>query len=252
MWRGAGALLTMAVMWLILSGLHQLWGTTALAATSVDTRIVINVPQRRLYLYRNHKLFQVYPVAVGKPETPSPRGEFYITQKAIWGDGFGTRWMRISTPWGIYGIHGTNKPWSVGTVASHGCFRMLNRDVEQVYALVSINTPVIVEGVTPYSALKRALSPGAIGQDVVELQRLLRLARTYPGPLSGIYTPSVEEAVKAFQTTVGLPVTGVANEKTIAALLTYTGQKGLNPGYLERKPTPHPAPQEVKPGTSRR
>ncbi|MCL6564051.1 MAG: L,D-transpeptidase, partial [Firmicutes bacterium] len=79
------------------------------------TRIVINVSQRRLYLYRGSELLGDYPVAVGKPNTRSPRGEFVITQKAVWGDGFGTRWMRISVPWGIYGIHGTNKPWTVGT-----------------------------------------------------------------------------------------------------------------------------------------
>ncbi|MCY0878147.1 MAG: L,D-transpeptidase family protein [Firmicutes bacterium] len=233
-WRVATAVLLAAVMWLCLSGIQEILGTTAMAAERVDTKIVINVPEHRLYLYRNHKLFQVYPVAVGKPETPSPRGEFYITQKAIWGDGFGTRWMRISTPWGIYGIHGTNKPWSVGTVASHGCFRMLNRDVEQVYALVSVNTPVIVEGITPYTSIQRPLNPGAIGQDVVELQRLLRLARTYHGPLSGIYTPAVADAVKAFQTTVGLPATGTADLKTVHTLLTYTGQAGLKPGYLTR------------------
>ena len=57
------------------------------------TRIVINILQRRLYLYRDGRLFQAYPVAVGQPDTPSPRGEFVITQKAVWGDGFGTRWI---------------------------------------------------------------------------------------------------------------------------------------------------------------
>jgi lipoprotein-anchoring transpeptidase ErfK/SrfK len=51
------------------------------------TSIIINVVQRKLYLYRSHKLFHVYPVAVGKSATPSPRGEFVITQKAIWGMG---------------------------------------------------------------------------------------------------------------------------------------------------------------------
>ncbi|PSR27976.1 MAG: hypothetical protein C7B47_06785 [Sulfobacillus thermosulfidooxidans] len=205
------------------------------AAEKVPTKIVINVVQRKLYLYRNNKLFHVYPVAVGKPETPSPRGEFVVTQKAIWGDGFGTRWIRFSAPWGIYGIHGTNKPWSVGTVASHGCFRMYNHDVEQVYALISLGTPVIVEGITPYVKIRRAINPGQIGQDVVELQRLLRLAKVYSGSLSGVYTPEVKKAIERFQVMVHLPVTGVASLETTQKLLEYTNQADEKPGYLSRE-----------------
>lgn len=203
-------------------------------AATTRTRIVINVVKRRLLLYVSGKLFSTYPVAVGNPWTPSPRGEFVITQKAVWGDGFGTRWMRISTPWGIYGIHGTNRPWSVGTVASHGCFRMLNRDVEQVYALVSVGTPVTIEGITPYVKIRRPLRPGNIGQDVVELQRLLRLVHVYSGPLEGIYNASVTEAVKKFEVMVKQPVTGIATLKTVEWLQRLTNQNTLKPGYLNR------------------
>lgn len=205
-----------------------------LAVATSHTHIIINVVQHKLYLYVGDKLFSTYPVAVGKPGTPSPRGEFFITQKAVWGDGFGTRWMRLSTPWGIYGIHGTNKPWSVGTVASHGCFRMLNRDVEQVYALVSVGTPVTVEGITPFVKIRRPLTLGNIGQDVVELQRLLRLANVYKGPLEGIYNQQVVAATEKIQVMVHLPVNGVATMKTIYALQELTHQTGLNPGYLSR------------------
>lgn len=49
---------------------------------------------------------KVYPVAVGRPSTPSP---------------VGTRWMGLSIPG--YGIHGTNEPKSIGKAASHGCIR---------------------------------------------------------------------------------------------------------------------------------
>ncbi len=198
------------------------------------THIVINVLQRKLYLFVGDKLFSSYPVAIGQPQTPSPRGEFIITQKAVWGDGFGTRWMRISTPWGIYGIHGTNRPWSVGTVASHGCFRMLNRDVEQLYAIVSVGTPVTITGISPYVKIRRALYPGNIGQDVVELQRLLRLAKVYSGPLEGIYNEGVELAVDRFQLMVHLPQTGIATMQTVALLQKLTDQAGLKPGYLAR------------------
>ncbi|MDA8192989.1 MAG: L,D-transpeptidase family protein [Thermaerobacter sp.] len=194
-------------------------------------RIVINVPSRTLYLYRGQSLLHHYPVAVGRSSTPTPRGEFVITQKAVWGDGFGTRWMRFSAPWGIYGIHGTNRPWSVGLAVSHGCVRMYNRNVEQLYALVSVGTPVVVEGPTPLVRIRRPLNPGAIGQDVVELQRLLRLAGVYPGALNGIYQASAEEAVRKFQLTVGMPVTGIASLETVRNLLAYTRSAGPS-GYL--------------------
>ena len=202
------------------------------SAKRVSTKIVINVPERKLFLYRNDKLFHVYPVAVGKPQTPSPRGEFVVTQKAIWGDGFGTRWIRFSAPWGIYGIHGTNKPWTVGTVASHGCFRMYNRDVEQLYALISLGTPVIIEGITPYTPIRRELSFGEIGEDVVELQRLLKLAKVYSGSLNGIFSREVRKSVETFQVMMHLPATGTASHETVKKLLEYTHQAGKNPGYL--------------------
>lgn len=231
-WRWPIAVLALALVWVFASGISELVGSHAFGASNVHAKIIINVPQHRLYLYRNNKLFQEYPVAIGKPETKSPRGEFHITQKAVWGDGFGTRWMRISVPWGIYGIHGTNKPWSVGTVASHGCFRMLNRDVEQVYALVSVNTPVIIKGYEPFSSIRRPLHPRAIGQDVVELQRLLRLAKVYRGTLSGVYTTDVESSVKKFQVMAGIEPTGVATPLTVKKLQEYTKQQQLKPRYL--------------------
>ena len=46
---------------------------------------------------------------------------------------------------GEYAIHGTNRPASIGRFASHGCIRMYNRDIREIYRLVNIGTPVIVE-----------------------------------------------------------------------------------------------------------
>ena len=41
-----------------------------------------------------------------------------------------------------YGIHGTNNPASIGRNASHGCIRMRNRDVEELFAMVSVGDEV--------------------------------------------------------------------------------------------------------------
>lgn len=47
-------------------------------------------------------------------------------------------------PGGEYAIHGTNRPRTVGTAASYGCFRMYNSDVIDLYARVQMGTPVVV------------------------------------------------------------------------------------------------------------
>jgi lipoprotein-anchoring transpeptidase ErfK/SrfK len=44
-----------------------------------------------------------------------------------------------------YAIHGTNNPASIGRFVSHGCIRMYNRDISELYELVSVGTPVIVQ-----------------------------------------------------------------------------------------------------------
>jgi lipoprotein-anchoring transpeptidase ErfK/SrfK len=45
---------------------------------------------------------------------------------------------------GQYAIHGTNNPGSIGGFVSHGCFRMYNQDIMDLYARVSVGTPVVV------------------------------------------------------------------------------------------------------------
>lgn len=99
--------------------------------------IVIDVAKLNLTVYENDQVIATFPVAVGKSSTPTPLGEWKVIHKSMnWGNGFGTRWMGLNVPWGIYGIHGTNKPGSIGTYASHGCIRMFNRDVEKLYPLI--------------------------------------------------------------------------------------------------------------------
>jgi lipoprotein-anchoring transpeptidase ErfK/SrfK len=51
------------------------------------------------------------------------------------------RWMGLG---GGVGIHGTAEEWSIGTRASHGCFRMRVGDVKRLYARVPVGTPVLI------------------------------------------------------------------------------------------------------------
>jgi L,D-transpeptidase ErfK/SrfK len=104
--------------------------------------IHIKLQEKRLYLYQRELLFNSYPIAIGKPSTPSPVGSWTIVNKKIL-DGrqvYGTRWMGLSKP--NYGIHGTNNPHSIGKAVSLGCIRMYNHDVESIFSLVSLGTPV--------------------------------------------------------------------------------------------------------------
>ncbi len=103
-------------------------------------RIVISLAECRLYLFEDGKIIRSYPAAVGKPVTPTPVGEFEIRHKLMNPGGpFGTRWMSFKPH---YGIHGTNRPSLVGQAVSHGCIRMINQDVEELYLLVDVGTPV--------------------------------------------------------------------------------------------------------------
>jgi len=107
--------------------------------------ILINTKDKKLSLYRENKLIKTYPIAIGKPSTPTPKGEFKIINKAINPGGpFGIRWLGLSAPNGDYGIHGTNTPSSIGKAVSNGCVRMFNKDVLEVSNLVRIGTKVTI------------------------------------------------------------------------------------------------------------
>ncbi len=107
--------------------------------------IKVEVPARRLYLEQGNKPVSNYPIAVGTPDNPTPPGTYRIVQKIVNpGDGLGTRWLGLDIPDGPYGIHGTWDLSSIGTAASHGCIRMFNEDVEQLFSLVKIGTTVVI------------------------------------------------------------------------------------------------------------
>jgi lipoprotein-anchoring transpeptidase ErfK/SrfK len=158
----------------LLESLHK--GTSAVTVSVKKTKpkttdknigqvIVIRLSQEKLYLYDKMKLKKTYSVATGQPIYPTPTGHFEIITKEVnptwinpardtWGkdeppkigpgpgNPLGTRAMALSAP-GIL-IHGTPEDWSIGTAASHGCIRMHMWDVEQLFTMVSVGTPVII------------------------------------------------------------------------------------------------------------
>ena len=139
----------------------------AAAATEVfaetgTRRIIVSLPDRKIALVVDGRVSKIYPVAVGKQSTPTPAGNFHIVSRVVkptWyqpgkavpagpSNPLGTRWMGLG--YKGYGIHGTNRPKSIGSAASHGCIRMRNRDVEDLFERVEVGDPVeLVTETTP-------------------------------------------------------------------------------------------------------
>ncbi|MFW6238329.1 MAG: L,D-transpeptidase family protein [Halanaerobiales bacterium] len=106
-------------------------------------KIYITLSSRSLTLEVNGQKTGQYPVAIGKPSTPTPEGNFKILSKIKHPGGvLGTRWIKFTSR--EHGIHGTNQPHLIGQAVSNGCVRMYNRHVEKVYPKVNINSPVII------------------------------------------------------------------------------------------------------------
>ncbi len=119
-----------------------------------------------LRLWQHLELAETYTVAVGMEGLETPEGLYEIQEKEenpVWNvpesDWAGSlagqtippgpsnpikaRWM------GIYegaGIHGTEDTYSLGSAASHGCVRMSIPDVEELYDLVEVGTPIYIGG----------------------------------------------------------------------------------------------------------
>jgi len=179
--------------------------------------IVIKVSQRILELHSDGQLYKKYRIAVGKSQTPTPIGEWNIVWKDYdWGTGFGTRWMGLNIPWGIYGIHGTNKPWSIGQFASHGCIRMRNKDVEELFEWIPVGTYVRIEG--RKMKVGRTLTYQMSGSDVALLQMKLKELGYLNSRADGIFGLITKQAIETYQGEHNLEITGVVN-KQLAELL---------------------------------
>lgn len=192
--------------WEILGEAIEPVATEEIPPPTGEVSIIIDVRNRTLTVMSGSHPHRQFPCAVGKRETPSPTGNWEIKRKAAhWGTGFGTRWMGLSVPWGIYGIHGTNKPGSIGSQSSHGCFRMFNRDVETVYPWIQTGTPVYVIGNPLGPNPRPELVLNSREPAVLEIQRSLAQLGYYEGPIDGIFGRGMEKAVIQFRKDRGLP-----------------------------------------------
>lgn len=158
----------------------------------------VELDRKRLIVYRDGESVAVYPIASGARDTPSPVGVFRVTSRfSTELSGFGTRFLGLNVPWGTYGIHGTNRPGSIGRDASHGCIRLLTPDAEALYALVPSGTRVVVEGGSwgPLYGGLRTLREGDRGADVALLQRRLINGGWLRGRADGVFGSATRQAV---------------------------------------------------------
>jgi lipoprotein-anchoring transpeptidase ErfK/SrfK len=121
--------------------------------------IVLDISDNRLYLYYGNYMVKSYLVATGMKGWPTPIGTFNVRRKAVnptwyppdWADiekpvpagpknPLGTRILYLSKSG--YGIHGTNKPSSIGKKVTHGCVRLYPKEIIDLYDRVSVGTIV--------------------------------------------------------------------------------------------------------------
>jgi lipoprotein-anchoring transpeptidase ErfK/SrfK len=143
---------------LIAAGRAMAQNEEEISGQAPTRRIVISIPDRKLALVENGKVVKIYATAVGANASPSPTGAFTVISRVpnpTWyhagnvvppgkNNPVGSRWIGLSQKG--YGIHGTNAPKSIGRNVSHGCIRMLNRDVEQLFELVKVGDVVELHG----------------------------------------------------------------------------------------------------------
>ncbi|MDT3698748.1 MAG: L,D-transpeptidase family protein [Thermincola sp.] len=118
--------------------------------TYSQIQIQVFTSDRQLHFLKGQRDIKAYPIAVGKPATPTPSGTYHVINKVVNPGGvLGTRWMGLDIPNGPYGIHGTFQPDSIGQAVSNGCIRMYNHDIENLFSQVSIGTTVVINPGSP-------------------------------------------------------------------------------------------------------
>ena len=125
------------------------------------TQVVVDLSDRRTYVYAGDEVIASYPIAIGKKGWETPTGSFQVIHMRhypIWrhpitGKVFeagtdsplGDRWIGFwSDGRNEIGFHGTPEIDLLGTAVSHGCLRMRNSDVRLLYEQVSLKTTVLV------------------------------------------------------------------------------------------------------------
>lgn len=153
--------------WIPGEGTRILLPTAHILPDAPRRGLVVNIAELRLYYYpRDGGPVVSMPLGVGRDGFKTPHGTTNVTRKAerpTWYPTANTRADRPELPavvppgpdnplgeyalylgWPTYAIHGTNQPWGVGRRVSRGCIRLYPEDIERLYPMVPVGTPVTV------------------------------------------------------------------------------------------------------------
>jgi L,D-transpeptidase ErfK/SrfK len=171
--------------------------------------ILINIPEMRLYLFlKKISMVKTFPIGIGVTENFTPVGRFYINEKKVsptWhiplslrekyegktsippgpDNPLGSHWLGLSIKG--YGIHGTNFPWAVGRLVTHGCIRLYPEDIFHLYPTVPVGTPVNII----YEPIKIGFKEGRIFIEVHE-----DIYNRIPDPLQFVLKKLEQKRVK--------------------------------------------------------
>ena len=108
--------------------------------------------------------------------------------------------MGLNVPWGQFGIHGTVYQSSLGWASSHGCIRMNNDEVAELFKIIPIGTKVtIIDGpYGPFGKGFRYLESGMYGSDVFEIQKKLKELGFFNENPNGKFGLATEQAIKKY------------------------------------------------------
>ena len=126
---------------------------------TLRNRVEVDLSSRRLTLYELGRVVRSWPVAVGRPATPTPPGRFYVTIKlkppaisrvygayALGLSGYSNVLDQFGTGDGQIALHGTANTASIGRAISHGCVRLDNQAITRLAAELPLGTPVTIKG----------------------------------------------------------------------------------------------------------
>jgi L,D-transpeptidase ErfK/SrfK len=207
-------------------------GTTAsdqplLWPPALRSGILINIPQRLLFLIAGGDVVARYPVGLGRPDWPTFIGEFTIAIKEVdpvWdvpvsiqeelrlagrpvvtrvppgpANPLGKYWLGLSVAG--YGIHGTNAPASISKFQTHGCIRMLAADIEDLFARVEVGTagatiyePIVMDDID--GALWMEAHPDIYRRDRRDLLGYVAIEAARLNPRASLNTGVVKRLLK--------------------------------------------------------
>lgn len=154
----------------------------AVTEDDFDQILLVRIGENKLYLYENGRIARQWTVATGQPEYMTPTGLYEVTElryEPTWVNPAPDTWGKDlpdsippgpNNPLGVRAInwsapairfHGTSAEYSLGYNASHGCVRMANSDVIDLYDVVEVGTPIVSLVAGPLKPLYRS-SPDPI------------------------------------------------------------------------------------------